>query len=83
MPDLPAALPPAERTIGQFIGETIRTYSAHFWRAIPLGLPLALADQLSVHQPPRTQILLFWAVGPLVVAAYLWAAPSSTGSGRP
>ncbi len=73
MPELPAALPPAERTIGQFIGETIRTYSAHFWRAIPLGLPLALADQLSVHQPPRTQILLFWAVGPLVVAAYLWA----------
>jgi hypothetical protein len=74
MPELPAALPPAERTIGQFIGETIRTYSAHFWRAIPLGLPLALGDQLSVHEPPRTQILLFWAVGPLIVAAYLRAS---------
>ncbi len=74
MPELPAALPPAERTIGQFIGETIRTYSAHFWRAIPLGIPLAVADQLSVHEPARTQILIFWAVGPLVVAAYLWAS---------
>jgi hypothetical protein len=73
MPELPAALPPAERTIGQFIGETIRTYSGHFWRAIPLGIPLALADQLSVHEPPRTQILVFWAVGPLVVGVYLWA----------
>ncbi len=46
MPELPAALPPAERTIGQFIGETIRAYSTHFWRAIPLGIPLAAADQL-------------------------------------
>ena len=73
MPELPTALPPAERTIGQFIGETIRTYSAHFWRAVPLGAPLALADQLSVHESPRIQILVFWALGPLVVAAYLWA----------
>jgi hypothetical protein len=74
MPELPTALPPAERTIGQFIGETIRTYSAHFWRAIPLGIPLAAADQLSVHEAPRIQILIFWALGPLVVAAYLWAS---------
>jgi hypothetical protein len=74
MPELPAALPPAERTIGQFIGETIRTYSAHFWRAIPLGIPLAAADQLSVHESLWIQILIFWAVGPLIAGAYLWAS---------
>ncbi|HEX4519077.1 MAG TPA: hypothetical protein VH063_05800 [Gaiellaceae bacterium] len=73
MPELPAALPPAQRTIGQFIGETIRTYSAHFWRAVPLGIPLAVADQLSVHQSPKLQIVIFWALGPLVVAAYVRA----------
>ncbi len=38
------------------------------------GFRSRLADQLSVHEPLRTQILIFWAVGPLVVAAYLWAS---------
>ena len=50
MPELPVALPPAERTIGQFIGETIRAYGEHFWRAIALGLPIAAVDQVVVRQ---------------------------------
>jgi hypothetical protein len=40
----PAALPPAERTIGQLVAETIRFYGEHFWACISLGLaPAALA----------------------------------------
>jgi hypothetical protein len=40
----PAALPPAERTIGQLVAESIRFYGEHFWPCLLLGLaPAALA----------------------------------------
>jgi hypothetical protein len=71
--DLPPPLPPAERTVGQFVGETIRAYGDSFWRALPLGLPLAIADQVSVHEPQGVQVLVFLAAGPLIVAAYVRA----------
>ena len=51
MRDLPPPLPPGERTIGQLIAESIRFYGNHFWKAIPLGIPLALVDQLCAGQP--------------------------------
>jgi hypothetical protein len=71
--DLPPPLPPAERTVGQFVGETIRAYGENFWRALPLGLPLAIADQFSIREPQRMQVLVFLAAGPLIVAAYVRA----------
>ena len=45
MPELrPVALPPAERTIGQLVAETVRFYGDHFWEALGLGIaPAALA----------------------------------------
>jgi hypothetical protein len=46
VPELPPPLPPAERTVGQLIGESIKVYGANFWRALPLGLPLTVIDQL-------------------------------------
>jgi hypothetical protein len=73
MPDLPPPLPPGERTVGQFIAETIRAYGHAFWRSLPLGLPLAVADQLSVHETLGAQMLIFWAATPLFVGGYLWA----------
>jgi hypothetical protein len=73
VPELPPPLPPAERTVGQLIAETIRAYSNDFWRALPLGVPLALTDQLSVRQTGEVQILIYWAALPLFVAGYLWA----------
>jgi hypothetical protein len=40
----PAALPPAERTIGQLVAEAIRFYGEHFWPSLSLGIaPAALA----------------------------------------
>ena len=40
----PAALPPAERTIGQLVAESIRFFGEHFWPSLALGLaPAALA----------------------------------------
>jgi hypothetical protein len=73
VPELPPPLPPAERTVGQLVAETIRAYGASFWRLLPLGLPLAIVDQLSVREGSRMQMLVYWAATPLFVAAYIWA----------
>jgi hypothetical protein len=73
MRDLPPPLPPESRTVGQLIAETIRAYGNSFWRVLPLGLPLAIADQLSVRQTAPVQMVVFWAMLPLFVGAYLWA----------
>jgi hypothetical protein len=88
MRDLPPPLPPETRTVGQLIAETIRAYGNSFWRVLPLGVPLAVADQLSVRQTAPVQMIVFWATLPLFVAAYLWAcrlvlraAPTATAAG--
>jgi hypothetical protein len=70
--ELPPPLPPAERTVGQVIAETIRAYGERFWRVLPLGIPLAIVDQLSVRHSPGLQMLVWWAATPLFVAAYLY-----------
>jgi hypothetical protein len=71
--DLPPPLPPETRTIGQLVAETIRAYGNTFWRVLPLGVPLAVADQLSVRQTATVQMAVFWALLPLFVGGYLWA----------
>jgi hypothetical protein len=73
MRDLPPPLPPDRRTVGQLIAESIRFYGSDFWRVLPLGLPLALVDQASVHKAIGVQMGLYWLATPLFVAAYLWA----------
>jgi hypothetical protein len=73
MRDLPPPLPPAERTVGQLVGETIRAYGNGFIRLLPLGLPLAVVDQLSVHHGVEAQALVLWAASPFIVAAYVYA----------
>lgn len=71
--ELPPPLPPGERTVGQVIAETIRAYGDRFWRVLPLGIPVTVADQLSVREHPGVQMLVWWAVTPLFVAGYLYA----------
>src|SRR5438045_5013567 len=72
MPELPPPLPPERRTVGQLVAESIRAYQQSFWRCLPLGLPLAVADQLSVHHTAGVQAFVYWALTPVFVAAYLW-----------
>jgi hypothetical protein len=43
---LPPPLPPAERTVGQLVGEAIRAYGARFWRGLALGVPVVVANAL-------------------------------------
>jgi len=73
VPELPPPLPPHERTVGQLIAESIRFYGGHFWAVLLLGIPVAAADQLSINETLGMQMIVYWALTPLFVAAYLWA----------
>jgi hypothetical protein len=69
----PAALPPAERTVGQLVAESIRFYGDHFWKVMPLGLAFVLLDGVSFHRSVAVQTVLLWACGPVLTAAYVRA----------
>jgi hypothetical protein len=69
----PAALPPAERTVGQLVAESIRFYGDHFWAVVLLGVPFLVIDVLSLNASVTVQTLVAWAVGPALCAAYVRA----------
>jgi hypothetical protein len=54
----PVALPPAERTIGQLVAESIRFYGEHFRTALLLGLAPAAIAVVFANVPRRTSIFL-------------------------
>jgi hypothetical protein len=70
----PVALPPAERTVGQLVAESIRFYGSHFWVVLPLGLPFVVVDIAGIGHSVNVQTLLLWACAPLFCAAYVRAA---------
>ncbi|HZC74758.1 MAG TPA: hypothetical protein VE220_02195 [Gaiellaceae bacterium] len=70
----PVALPPAERTIGQLVAESIRFYGEHFWPCLALGVaPAAIAVVFA--NVPRTYVLILAPTlsGALVSAMYVAA----------
>jgi hypothetical protein len=76
----PAALPPAERTVGQLVAESIRFYGDHFWKVLALGVPFVLLDLLSWQEAWWKQVIVGWIVGPLICFAYVRAAMLVNGS---
>ena len=76
----PAALPPAERTVGQLVAESIRFYGDHFWKVLALGIPFVPLDLLSWQRAWWVQVVIGWLVGPLICAAYIRAAMLVHGS---
>jgi hypothetical protein len=70
---LPAPLPPAERTVGQLVAETIRAYGDRFWRVLPLGIPIAVSSQLSLGRSSNAQTLILFAFSPFIALAYVRA----------
>jgi hypothetical protein len=70
----PAALPPAERTVGQVVAEAIHTYGNHFWQVLPLGAVVVAVDAASLHHSLGAQTLILWTFAPLFAAAYVRAA---------
>jgi len=75
VPELrPVALPPAERTVGQLVAESVRFYGDHFWPVLPLGLVLGAVDAAGLHRSVLVQTLILWAFAPVFSVAYVWAA---------
>jgi len=69
---LPPPLPPETRTVGQLVGEAIRTYGAHFWKALALGIPVVVVNALvwgASSNPERLAIVPLTAV--LVSLSYV------------
>jgi hypothetical protein len=67
---LPPPLPPETRTVGQLVAETIKLYGDRFWRAIPLGLPLAAIDQAALGRSRDAISGLLFVGAPLLTLAY-------------
>ena len=70
----PAALPPAERTIGQLVAESIRFYGDHFWNSLALGLAPAAAAAVEANVSLRTNLVLTPTIfGALISATFVYA----------
>src|SRR4051812_45156666 len=77
---LPPALPPAARTVGQLVAETLHLYGRHFYRALPLGLVVAVADQVSLGRAVPGRVAVLLVAAPFFSAAYAYAAALSVGT---
>jgi hypothetical protein len=69
----PAALPPAQRTVGQLVAESIRFYGDHFGAVLLLGVPFLVIDVISLNATVAAQTIVAWVLGPVVCAAYVRA----------
>jgi hypothetical protein len=71
----PAALPPAERTIGQLVAESIRFYGDNFWPSLRLGFAPAVAAVVGANVSRRTTLILSPTVfGALLSATFVYAS---------
>ena len=71
---LPPPLPPAERTVGQTIAETIRMYGDRFWPSIALGLGPAILFAIVQPLPAVLQLPVAAGAGSvLMTASYIGA----------
>ena len=65
---------PETRTVGQLVADTIRLYGERFWRVLPLGLSVAVVDQLFQNLSREGWVLLMVTVGGLLMTASYTAA---------
>ena len=76
---LPPPLPPATRTVGQLVAETIRLYGRRFWLVLPLGLSVAALDEVAFGRDLNAGTVLIWAFGPLLTLSFVAAATIAGG----
>jgi hypothetical protein len=69
--------------VGQLVAETLKLYGDRFWAVIPLGLPLAVVDQLTVGQDVATSIAVFALAAPVFSGAYAYACTVVSGRQAP
>jgi hypothetical protein len=79
---LPAPLPPETRTVGQVVAEAIRLYGRSVRHALPLGVPVAVADVVSGGLSVGARILVLLAAAPAFTLAFAWAS-ALAGDVRP
>lgn len=80
---LPAPLPPAERTVGQLVAESIKLYGRHFLRALPLGFIVAAINQLTVDVDRLVVGGILLLAAPVFSAAYAYACQLEAESRAP
>ncbi len=73
-PPLPPPLPPETRTVGQLVAESIRLYGRGLWIALPLGVPVAIADVLAVRATTAERILVLVVGAPAFTLAFARAS---------
>ena len=78
--ELPPPLPPETRTVGQVVAESIRFFGSHFARVLPVGLVVAVANQVALDSSRIGAALLLLAFSPLFTLAYAYASKLVTGS---
>jgi hypothetical protein len=72
---LPPPLPPETRTIGQLVAESIRLYGRRFWLALPLGLSVAMLEQVLIEFGNEIRLVLLATLGGgLLSASYAGAS---------
>jgi hypothetical protein len=76
---LPPPLPPETRPVGQLIAEALRLYGEAFWRVLPLGLAVALTNQISAGKGLWLQVAVLAAAAPLLTGAYIGACLIALG----
>jgi MFS family permease len=71
----PVALPPAERTIGQLVAESIQFYGARFWACLVLGIPAAAVAVVFKDVSRTLQLVLAPTLaGALVSGTFVYAS---------
>jgi MFS family permease len=71
----PAALPPGERTVGQLVAESIRTYGEHFVRCLGVGVAPAVLAVVTARVSRNLSLVLAPTLyGALLSAAYVAAS---------
>ena len=65
----PVALPPAERTVGQLVAESIRFYGEHFWTCLVLGVPAAAVAVVFTQVSRRTGLVLAPTLSAALISA--------------
>lgn len=80
----PVALPPAERTIGQLVAESIRFYGENFWGALALGVAPAALAVVGAHVSRRLAVILAPSLfGALLSASFVGACVLVLGKQPP
>lgn len=81
--ELPPPLPPERRTVGQAVAEAMRIYGARFARAVPLGLVVAIANQLTIGRSRAEVTLVLLVAGPVFTLAFAYATTLALGVRAP